>query len=283
VLVPLVLLAALAYGLPMVLPASPASGSSAAEINVDDPAAVAADVGATFTALAQKLPASDLADVEKLTAMADVEALKKTSLVDPSTVVAFLLTVVKPLSLELYAGDGLSSCMQRLVSGYELLNACGFWLEALGYYAGFIYGYVSAYGLLDGVDLGPSVGLYVGILLELGVALVLAYVLHWMVLHADPPYTLLATCAYVAIGFVNLLYGLFCLFSGFEPLRFAVYILKFAVAAGCAYYARKLQDKAEGGGESPGREDYVVVTKMDERPPPFPGKAVPPQGAAELM
>lgn len=279
-LIPLLVVAGLSYGLPMVFPRKPDEAASA-DLGVDpnDPMAIAKDAGDAMVALPNALPVTWQEDVVKL---ADVETLKGSSLVAPTTVLAFLTTVLHPLYKDLWSDAGVSvvTAVSRLSSGFELLNALGFWLEALGYYGGFIFGYASAFGLLDGLYLGPSMGLYVGIVFQMLLALSVGYILYWMVLHTtDPNYKLLATAIYLVISFGNLYYATFCLFGGIELLRFVTYMVKAVVAFGCAYYATKLRKQADAGTG----EDFLVVTAQHQPTPAFPGRAAADKAAPELM
>jgi len=129
-----------------------------------------------------------------------------------------------------------------------------------------MYGYVSAFGLFDGLNLGMT-GTLIAISLEVTVALIVGYLLYWMVLRADPDYLLLASLLYLVLGSVNLLYALSCLWGGLELLHFALYMLKTLVSLGCAFYAAKIRERAQGGGGGGGDGEAFEVVEKDPAQP----------------
>jgi len=298
-LIPILVLAALTYFLPMLVPHEK-KPDGLADLKLLDTDAVLSDATRTFTSFATStLPSSDLANVEKLQTMAEDAPMtartilaaspsSPTALLNASTLKAFAYSLYTPLNSELWnSEDGVKATAERVASGFALANALGFWLEVLGYYVGFVYGTISTLGLFDHMYLGSGIGLFCGMLLELCLAVAVAYLLYWSVRgSADTGYQLVAACVYCLFAVTNLFYALMCLWGGFEPIRFVAYLLKVAAATGCAYYTIKIRARAMGvdlsaefaaGEASPrDKEDYVVVTNMHQPPPPFPGKAAAP-------
>ena len=268
----------------------PPEATDALEVQVDDAPALIAEAGRDFTAVITELPTSELVDVDKVRELGDVEKLRTTSLAELGTASSFLLTLAVPLDPQLWTSAAAQrAAVQSLPAGFELFNALGFWLEVLGIYTGFVYGYVSSYGLFDGLYVGaPGFALYLCLTTELLVALLVGYVLFWCVRRAEQPsYTLAAICAYLLLAACNAFYGLFCLIGGFEPLRFLIYLLKTIVAIWCAFYAirarkhklhtdekRAAATSDHASDASPeASEDWedVVVTAMDQPTPAMPG------------
>ena len=203
--------------------------------------------------------------------MAELPTLRRLGLLSVAALAEWGLSLSKPLHAKQWMSKkAVLGALQRLTSGFALLNAIGFWLEVLGFYGGFAFGYVSADGLLDHAYLGLGAGLYVGACLELLVAALVSYLLYWMTLHGEPLHTLGALCAYALLGASDLVYLLSCLFGGLEPLRALEYAAKGAVALGCAFYAFKIRERAEGRFVKPPQPepDDDDFEDVETTPPP---------------
>ena len=160
-LIPILVLAALTYFLPMLVPHEK-KPDGLADLKLLDTDAVLSDATRTFTSFATStLPSSDLANVEKLQTMAEDAPMtartilaaspsSPTALLNASTLKAFAYSLYTPLNSELWnSEDGVKATAERVASGFALANALGFWLEVLGYYVGFVYGTISTLGLFD--------------------------------------------------------------------------------------------------------------------------------------
>jgi hypothetical protein len=107
------------------------------------------------------------------------------------------------------------------------MNALAFWFEVLG----------SAFGLL----LGRPVALF---LFEVLYAYSVAYVLYWLVVHADgKDYKLVAICLYVLYSLINIVQAVGTLVL---VLPAVFYFLKTCASLSCAYYAFKIRDNTMG-------------------------------------
>ena len=242
------LLAAIFYGVPKVPGCAPAAPVDAPTLDVKDAGALMGGVRTAYTVAIDSWTQSSarLLDVETLKSMVDPSTLQSAGLFSQTTFRIFLTGLFKPLLVPSWS----AAVLGDLVLGFTLLNAVGFWAELLGYLGGYMYGVVSAFGLLDGYSLGVTASLvFIGV--EVLVALLVAYLLFWMVLAPGlegvdstttiGDYQLLAIGAYLAFGLVHVLYALGCLLGSLEPLRLVVYTVKAASALGCAFYALQMR------------------------------------------
>jgi len=253
--------ATLLYAAPKIWPRSPTADG--VELALGDVPTVASEVQATGVQLAKAyVHAAHVLTPESLLSMAEPQVLLSKGLAEQATVRAFFGTIAKPWNLPrwgLHTSGAFTAleadshwsqtAVHRLAGGFEFVNSIGFWLEVAGVYAGYMYGYVSSFGLLDGLSLGATATM-VAVAVEVLVALLVSYLFYWMVRQAGASYRLVAISAYLALGAANLLYAASCLWGGLELLHAAVYTLKTATALACAFLAAKIHLEAEAGGES---------------------------------
>ena len=222
--------------------------SEAPTLDVKDPAALISGVKTAYTVAKDAVEESSaqLMDVETLKSMANPAVLTDRGLLKLDTLKIFFSGLLPPLHVESWTAPVLGD----YVLGFILLNAAAFWVELLGYLAGYMYGVVSAFGLFDGVEFGVTMSL-VFIIIEVLVALIVSYTLYWMVLYADVNgnlYQLLAVGVYLVFGLFNVFYALGCLVGGIEFLRLVFYTVEAHLALGCAFYALQMRavDKKTG-------------------------------------
>lgn len=269
---PVAIVSAIVYALNFFaeIPALPEDSET--EPTLLSPVAALSEARRASLALAERLRTSDLidADATKLRQLASLDSLQAAGLLETATAWGFFGSLAKPL----YRGAWTLDTVCRLIPAFELANALAFWLEVLGFYGGYLYGVVSAFGLLDGVYLGGSTGLAFCMVIELLIALAASYTLYWAVRHATADYGLIAICTYLAFGTLDLVYALNCVLDPTEPLRLIVYLLKTAAAFSCAFYALKICEQAEVASSS----DPTTAGAPNALPEP---KTLPPPNTSD--
>lgn len=167
------------------------------------------------------------------TTKANVGALKEAGLFKLEHVTAFTKELILPFEKENMNVPEIQSLILarvpdgKLIRGFTIMNAVAFFLEVLGD--------------LMALLLGRALPLFI---FEIVYAFLVAYVLYWLVVHAEGnDYKLVAIMLYVVYSIINTIQAVVTMVLIVPPLFF---FLKTGASLCCAYYAFKIEKRTSG-------------------------------------